>query len=79
MLRADPFLAQKIGQGKFPPDSAELIVRTIQRDVEFYDSVITEEAVAKMNAFVQAIGCLPGPVPYDQVVDIRFRQSWTQP
>ncbi len=31
MLRADPSLAQKIGQSKFPPDSAELIVRTIQR------------------------------------------------
>jgi ABC-type nitrate/sulfonate/bicarbonate transport system substrate-binding protein len=79
MLRADPSLAQKIGQGKFPPDSAELIVRTIQRDVEFYDPVITEEAVANMNAFAQAIGYLAGPVPYDQVVDVRFRQCWTQP
>jgi ABC-type nitrate/sulfonate/bicarbonate transport system substrate-binding protein len=56
MLRADRSLAQKIGQGKFPPDSAELIVRTIQRDVGFYDPVITEEAVANMNAFAQAIG-----------------------
>ncbi len=79
MLRADPSLAQKIGQGKFPPDAAELIVRTIQRDVGFYDPVITEEAVATMNAFAQAIGYLPGPVPYDQVVDVRFRQCWTQP
>ena len=66
-------------EGKLPPDSAELIVRTIQRDVEFYDPVITEEAVAKMNAFAQAIGYLPAPVPYDQVVDVRFRQCWTQP
>jgi ABC-type nitrate/sulfonate/bicarbonate transport system substrate-binding protein len=79
MLRADPSLAQKIGQGKFPPDSAELIVRTIQRDVAFYDPVITEEAVANVNAFAQAIGYLPGPVPYDQVVDVRFRRCWTQP
>jgi ABC-type nitrate/sulfonate/bicarbonate transport system substrate-binding protein len=79
MLRADPSLAQKIGQGKFPPDSAELVVRTIQRDVVFYDPVITEEAVTNINAFAQAIGYLPGPVPYDQVVDIRFRQCWTQP
>ena len=76
MLRADPSLAQKIGQGKFPPDSAELIARTIQRDIEFYDPVITEEAVANMNAFAQAIGYLPGPVPYEQVVDLRFRQCW---
>ncbi len=79
MLRADPSLAQKIGQSKFPPDSAELIVRTIQRDVGFYDPVITEEAVANMNAFAQAIGYLPDPVPYDQVVDVRFRQCWTHP
>lgn len=79
MLRADPSLAQKIGQGKFPPDSADLIVRTIQRDVGFYDPVITEEAVANMNAFAQAIGYLPAPVPYDEVVDVRFRQCWIQP
>jgi ABC-type nitrate/sulfonate/bicarbonate transport system substrate-binding protein len=79
MLRADPSLAQKIGQSKFPRDSAELIVRTIQRDVGFYDPVITEEAVASMNAFAQAIGYLPAPVPYDQVVDVRFRHCWTQP
>ena len=63
MLRADPSLAQKIGQSKFPPDSAELIVRTIQRDLGFYDPIITEEAVAKMNAFAQAIGYLSAPCP----------------
>ncbi len=79
MLRAGPSLAQKIGQGKFPPDSAELILRAIQRDIGFYDPVITEDAVANMNAFAQAIGYLPAPVPYDQVVDVRFRQCWTQP
>jgi ABC-type nitrate/sulfonate/bicarbonate transport system substrate-binding protein len=79
MLRADPSLAQKIGQGKFPADSADLIGRTIEQDVEFYDPVITEEAVANMNAFAQTIGFLTGPVPYDQVVDVRFRQFWTQP
>jgi len=78
MLRAEPSLAQKIGQGKFPPESAALIVRTIERDVPFYDPVITEEAVASMNAFAQAIGLLPGPVPYDEVVDVRMRQYWTQ-
>ena len=78
MLRADPSLASKIGQGKFPPDSAALIARTIERDVAFYDPAITEEAVASMNAFAQAIGYLSGPVPYDQVVDVRMRQYWTE-
>ena len=77
MLRADPSLARQIGQGKFPPESAALITRTIERDVAFYDPVITEEAIASINAFAQAIGHLSGPVPYDQVVDVRFRQWWT--
>jgi hypothetical protein len=38
--------------------------------------VITEAAVARMNAFAQAIGHLSGPVPYDRVIDIRFRKLW---
>jgi ABC-type nitrate/sulfonate/bicarbonate transport system substrate-binding protein len=77
LLRAEPSLAQKIGRSKFPPDAAALIARTIERDVSFYDPVITEEAVAGMNAFAQAIGYLPGPVPYEQVVDVRMRPLWT--
>jgi ABC-type nitrate/sulfonate/bicarbonate transport system substrate-binding protein len=78
MLRADPSLAGQVGRSKFPPESAALIARTIERDVAFYDPVITEGAVANMNAFAQAIGHLRGPVPYDQVVDLRFRRWWTQ-
>jgi ABC-type nitrate/sulfonate/bicarbonate transport system substrate-binding protein len=77
-LRADPSLAPRIGQSKFPPDAAELIARTIERDVKFYDPVITEEAVIALNGFAQATGLLPGPVPYDQVVDVRFRELWNQ-
>jgi NitT/TauT family transport system substrate-binding protein len=77
LLRADPSLARQIGLRKFPADAAALITRTIERDVEFYDPVITEDAVINMNAFAQAIGHIPGPVPYNQVVDVRFRQWWT--
>lgn len=76
MLRANPALAQRIGRGKFPPDAAALITRTIERDVAFYDPVISEAAVISMNNFAQAIGHLPGPVRYEQVVDVRFRQWW---
>jgi hypothetical protein len=76
-LRADPSLARQIGQGKFPADAAALIARTIERDVTFYDPVITEEAVIGLNGFAQAVGHLPGPVPYDQVVDVRFRELWS--
>ena len=77
-LRTDPSLARTVGQGKFPPGAAALIARTIERDVPFYDPVITEEAVAGLNGFAQAIGHLSGPVPYDRVVDIQFRRLWTQ-
>jgi NitT/TauT family transport system substrate-binding protein len=76
MLRADPSLARRIGQGKFPPEAAALITRTIERDVAFYDPVITEEMVVSLNDFAQSIGHLSGPVPYGQVVDVRFRQWW---
>jgi len=77
-LRADPSLARTVGKGKFPSEAAELIARTIERDVPFYDPVITEEAVAGLNRFARAIGHLSGPVQYDRVVDVRFRKLWTQ-
>jgi ABC-type nitrate/sulfonate/bicarbonate transport system substrate-binding protein len=77
MLRADSSLARRVGQAKFSADAANLITQTIECDIEFYDPVITEQAVADMNAFAQAIGHLSGPVPYDQVVDVRFRKLWT--
>jgi ABC-type nitrate/sulfonate/bicarbonate transport system substrate-binding protein len=76
-LRADPALARQIGQRKFPEDAAALITRTIERDVAFYDPVISEAAVRRMNAFAQAIGHLAGPVDYDQVVDPRCRKLWS--
>ncbi len=53
-------------------------MRTIERDVGFYDPVITEAAVASVNAFAQTIGYLAGPVPFDQVVDVRMQQWWTR-
>jgi ABC-type nitrate/sulfonate/bicarbonate transport system substrate-binding protein len=76
MLRADPSLAKKVGEGKFPADAAEFISRTIERDVPFYDPVISEDAVTSMNAFAQAIGYLSRPVSYEQVVAARFRKLW---
>jgi ABC-type nitrate/sulfonate/bicarbonate transport system substrate-binding protein len=75
-LRADPSLAREVGGRKFPPDAAELIASVVARDIEFYDPVISEEAVARMNRFAQAVGHLSRPVPYDQVVAVRFRDLW---
>jgi ABC-type nitrate/sulfonate/bicarbonate transport system substrate-binding protein len=75
-LRADPKLAAEVGRRKFPADAAALIETIVERDAPFYDPVISEEAVAGLNRFAQSVGHLPGPVPYEQVVALRFRDLW---
>ena len=75
-LRKDPSLAQDVGRRKFPKDAAELIARVVERDVPFYNPVVSEEAVTKMNRFAQSVGHLSGPAPYANVVAIRFRELW---
>jgi NitT/TauT family transport system substrate-binding protein len=75
-LRADPTLAAEVGRRKFPQEAAELITTIVERDLPFYDPVIYEEAIAGLNRFAQSIGHLPGPVPYEQVVAVRFRDLW---
>jgi NitT/TauT family transport system substrate-binding protein len=76
VLRNDPSLAREVGQRKFPKDAAELIAKVVERDVEFYDPVITEDAIEKINRFAYSVGHLSGPVPYEQVVAVRYRDLW---
>jgi ABC-type nitrate/sulfonate/bicarbonate transport system substrate-binding protein len=76
MLRADPKLAAEVGRRKFPPEAAALIAAIVERDAPFYDPVIYEEAVAALNRFAQSVGHLPVPVPYEQVVAVRYRELW---
>jgi len=75
-LRADPNLARKVGEKKFPPDAAALIANVVVRDVEFYNPAVSETAVEKMNRFAQSVGHLSGPVAYDRVAAVRFRDLW---
>lgn len=75
-LRADPELAAEVGRRKFPKEAAELIVTIVERDLPFYDPVIYEEAIRGLNRFAQSIGHLPEPVPYEQIVAVRFRDLW---
>ena len=75
-LRDDPTLAAEVGRRKFPKEAAELITTIVERDLPFYDPVIYEEAIAGLNRFAQSIGHLPGPVPYEQIVAVRFRDLW---
>ncbi len=73
---AIPGRAAEVGRRRFPPDAAQLIAPLVERDLPFYDPAISEEAVAAMNRFAQAIGVLSAPVPYDQVVATQFRALW---
>ena len=75
-LRAEPALAQEVGRRRFPKEAAELIATIVERDLPFYDPVIYEEAIAGLNRFAQSVGHLRSPVPYDQVVAVRFRDLW---
>lgn len=75
-LRSDPSLAREVGRRKFPKDAAELIANVVARDVEFYDPLITEEMVLKMNRFAQTVGQLSRPVAYEDVVAVRYRELW---
>ena len=65
-----------MGKRRFPPDAAELIATLVERDLPFYDPAISEEAVVGLNRFAQSVGLLTGPVPYEQVVAVRFRDLW---
>ncbi len=76
-LRAEPALAREVGARKFPPESAALITAVVERDAQFYDPVISEEAIQRLNAFAQSVGHLRGPVPYEHVVAARCCRLWT--
>lgn len=75
-LRADPKLAVEVGRRKFPPDAAALIMRVVERDAPFYDPYVYEKAVTGMNRFAQSVGHLSGPVPYEQVAAVGYRELW---
>ena len=75
-LRQEPALAAEVGRQRFPREAAELIAAVVERDLPFYDPVISEEAVVGLNRFACSIGRLPGPVAYEQVVAARFRDLW---
>jgi ABC-type nitrate/sulfonate/bicarbonate transport system substrate-binding protein len=76
LLRAEPARATEVGRRRFPPAAAEIIASIVERDLPFYDPVISIESVTAMNAFAQSIGLLEGPVAYDAVVATRFQPLW---
>jgi NitT/TauT family transport system substrate-binding protein len=77
MLAKDPARATEVGRRRFPAAAAEIIADIVERDLPFYDPVISEAAVVAMNRFAQAIGLLAAPVGYEDVVATRFRELWS--
>lgn len=76
MLKKDPALATAVGRRRFPAPAVEIIAALVERDLPFYDPVISDAAVATMNDFARAIGLLDAPVGYEDVVATRFRDLW---
>ncbi len=77
MLKADPSCAAEVGRRRFPPAAADIIAGIVERDLPFYDPVISEASVAAMNRFAETIGLLAAPVAYDEVVATPFRDLWS--
>src|SRR2546425_423298 len=78
MLRKEPARASEVGRRRFPPAAAEIIAAIVERDLPFYEPVISQAAVETMNGFAQAIGLLATPVRYDDVVATRLSPLWSQ-
>ena len=77
-LREDPTRATAVGKRLFPPAEADLIAELIRRDLPYYDPVISEDVVARLNRFSQGVGLLSAPAPYEQVVATRFSHLWKE-
>ena len=75
-LRAEPAQAAEVGRRRFPPEAADLIASVVERDLPFYNPVISEAAVAALNRFSESVGLLSEPVPYERVAAVRFRDLW---
>lgn len=75
-LVEDPQRAAAVGKALYPAEEAQLIAGLIERDAPYYDPRISEDAVADMNRFARDVGLLSGPVPYEEVVAVRFSRLW---
>ena len=78
-LKADPFLAARVGTRLFPMEEASLIGGLVARDAPFYDANIWPEAVDGLNRFALANRLISEPVSYNQLVAPPFiRQLWNE-
>jgi ABC-type nitrate/sulfonate/bicarbonate transport system substrate-binding protein len=67
-LKQDVTLAAEVGRRLFPAEQATLITELIRRDLPFYDSSISEHALAGLNRFARDVGLLKGNPAHKEVV-----------
>jgi len=78
-LKANVDLATVVGKKYFPSSEAALIAGLIERDLPYYDAVISEEFVDGMNQFARDLGILHGHPAYGDVVATGVRDLWGEP
>jgi ABC-type nitrate/sulfonate/bicarbonate transport system substrate-binding protein len=75
-LRKNVSLAAVVGARSFPKEQAQLIETLVARDLPFYASSISNEAVRGLNQFARDVGLLAGAPAYADVVAAQFRDLW---
>ena len=75
-LRDDVSLATEVGRRSFPETETALIAQVVERDLPFYDAVISEEFVAGMTRFASDSGLPVGNPGFEDVVATRFSSLW---
>lgn len=76
VLQADPALAAAVGRRRFPPEESELIAGQVARDARFYRASVTRRMFDNTAAFARDLGLLSGPVSYQEVVALQFKELW---
>jgi NitT/TauT family transport system substrate-binding protein len=76
-LKADVSLARKVGDARFPPSEAELIVELVRRDLPFYQTGISPAFVTTMLQFSRDVGILDRDLGYADVVAADGAAFWS--
>lgn len=68
LLKENPGLAHEIGARLFPAAEASLIQTLVERDLPWYDTVITPSDFAAMNDFLGRLGLLTSAAAFSSIV-----------
>jgi ABC-type nitrate/sulfonate/bicarbonate transport system substrate-binding protein len=75
-LKDDPNRATKVGEKCFPAFEASLIAKLVERDLPYYDPVISKGAFDSMCKFAQTVGLTKGVGTYEDVVATQYANLW---